>query len=110
MSNSIKSFGPKMFFVLLAAVAALTHSISAQPTAIGPSVNTTQAGELSYFTLKVGVQAKTLDIINQVNQTLAQQGQSVSVSLKEIKGFRPRRTDTVFQIGQTVPSSEPHSS
>src|SRR5688572_16102202 len=76
---------------------ALVVSISAQPTAIGPAPNTTTAGELSYFTLKVGVRATTLDIIKQVNDQLAASGQSVRVSLKELTGFKPRRTDTLFE-------------
>ena len=86
--------------LLLAVVMAITtfaFSVSAQPTAIGPSTNSTQAGELSYFTLKVGVKAKTLDIVKQVNETLARDGRSVSVSLNEIKGFKPRRMDTTFE-------------
>ncbi|HEX6125153.1 MAG TPA: hypothetical protein VFZ23_07245 [Pyrinomonadaceae bacterium] len=78
-------------------ITAATVSISAQPTAIGPSANTTQAGELSYFTLKVGVRAKTLDIVNEVNRQLAAGGHSARVELNDLKGFKPRRQDTVFQ-------------
>jgi hypothetical protein len=96
MRSSIKSNYPRIFFALISIFIFLTLPVSAQPTAIGPATNSAQAaGELSYFTLKVGVKAKTLDIVNQANQTLA--SKSISVSLEDIKGFKPRRTDTVFE-------------
>src|SRR5690348_4110482 len=92
------TFSQFLFFCRILMIAPLVLSVSAQPTAIGPAPNTTTAaGELSYFTLKVGVKAKTLDIVNEVNQTLSNQGKNISVSLNELKGFKPRRTDTVFE-------------
>lgn len=89
-------FGMRFIIILIATTIGSAIAIVGQPTAIGPSVNTTQAGELSYFTLKVGVKAKTLDIVNLANAALAADGRSARVSLVEIKGFRPRRMDTVF--------------
>jgi hypothetical protein len=86
----------RFIFAVAAAITLSTFSILAQPTAIGPGVNTSQAGELSYFTLKVGVKAKTLDIVNEVNRQLAAAGHSARVELNELKGFKPRRQDTVF--------------
>jgi hypothetical protein len=90
-------FSPHLFLGLIVMSAVFAITISAQPTAIGPGVNTTQAGELSYFTLKVGVKAKTMDIVNLANSQLAAQGQSARVSLVEVIGFGPRRVDTVFE-------------
>jgi hypothetical protein len=89
-------FNPSLFFGLIILGALSAATVSAQPTAIGPGTNTTQAGELSYFTLKVGVKAKTMDIVNMANSQLAAQGHSARVSLVEVKGFKPRRMDTTF--------------
>ncbi len=70
--------------------------IQAQPPAIGPGPNTTQAGELSVFTLTVGVKAKTLDIVNQTNAELAAAGESARASVKEVKALKPMRVPTTF--------------
>jgi len=95
MRNRTTSIASSLFvFVLTVVAGALTTQ--AQPTAIGPAANTTTAGELSYFTLKVGVKATTLDIINNANQQLANSGQSARVELVEVKGYKPRRMDTTF--------------
>lgn len=72
-------------------------SIKAQPPAIGPGINTTQAGELSGFTLTAVVRAKCMEIVNEVNAQLQAAGESTRVSLKEVKVFKMRRTNTVFE-------------
>lgn len=83
----------KMSFTLLLL---LGLEIIAQPPAIGPGPNRTQAGELSVFTLTVGVKAKALDIVNQTNADLQAAGESARVSLKEVKAFKPSRVPTRF--------------
>jgi len=70
--------------------------IAAQPPAIGPGPNTTQAGELSVFTLTVGVKAKTLDIVNATNAQLEAAGESARVSVKEVKALKASRVPTQF--------------
>lgn len=97
MRNRIQILNTKMLFVSMAIAVAFALSVSAQPTAIGPGPNTTRAGELSYFTLKVGVRATTMDIVKAVNTQLANEGAPARVSLVEVRGFKPRRQDTVFE-------------
>lgn len=83
-----------LLFVIL--TASLASIATAQPTAIGPGKNNGQAGELSIFTIKVLVEAKTRDIVNETNRQLEADGESARVSLKEIRPFKPLRTDTRF--------------
>lgn len=96
MRNRSISFGTYIITVIIALIAVSAITISAQPTAIGPVRNTGTAGELSYFTLKVGVKATTMDIVKAVNERLAAEGRPARVSLVEVKGFKPRRMDTTF--------------
>jgi hypothetical protein len=51
---------------------------------------------LSIFTLTVGVNAKTLDIVNATNAQLQAAGESARVSVKEVKALKASRVPTRF--------------
>lgn len=73
------------------------RAADSQPTAIGPTANTTQAGELSVFTIKAFVNGKTLDIVRETNAQLEADGESSRASISEIKVFKPSRTATLLE-------------
>ena len=86
----------RSIFLSLFLVLAIIGYVNAQPPAIGPGANSGQAGEISVFTIKVLVEAKTRDIVQQVNTQLENDGESARVSMSEIKPFKPLRTDTRY--------------
>lgn len=73
------------------------RQLKAQSPAIGPSGNVGQnGGELSYFLLRSVVQAKSMDIVNNVNSRLKAQDKPIKVEFTQIKGWAPRMMDTTF--------------
>src|SRR5678815_1141278 len=88
---------PPISTLVLSLILLFGSNLSAQPPAIGPGPNTSRAaGDLSIFTLTVGVNAKTLDIVNATNAQLQAAGESARVSVKEVKALKASRVPTRF--------------